>query len=474
VTCLTPLPDPSSFGDTLTKQSEQEATLVADLKKTIRELESEMSTLKNQDVTVRKLEKRLHEIQVEQKSEIESRESAWSQKVEQTRSEAETRSQGLQEQFSKLKREYDSVVEECKLAQKNIVIEQKRREEILSSKNKDLETLRRQIDHLKEEQAHLHATVSTSSASNNINLYKDIISQSEDRISKLQAEVEKARDSEIKSKTGEERVRKEMESHKVAFSSEISNLKKSIDGLLADVRSVDPSENLASIEDVSSVIRKLRDMREVAGEKEKSTGNEMKNLQARNRELEAAIVKANTELENHRNSFTQIPKGEEIEMATTNVPGDTSNVVAIITSQRDRLRNRAIELETERDTLKQGQLDLSNKINVLMTDMRRIEQERNFWRTSSQNKSSSNSDVETGGPGRPSGAVTPPVLFSKLRKAATGNGDFEQAATSIIVYGIGNPIIRRVALGYLLTLHLLVFMVLYRLSSIVSTDSNSQ
>lgn len=473
VASLTPLPDPASLETTLAKSAEQDASVATELRKTIKELESEMSTLKNQDVTVRKLEKRLQEIQLAHKSEIDSLEATWSQRIEQVRSEGETRNTSLQEQVSMYKRDYESVLEESKSAQKNILIEKKRHEEILSSRNNELENQRRQIDQLKEEQARLHATVSSSTTSNNINLYKDIISQSEDRISRLQAEIDKARESEMSSKGAEERARKELESKTASLSSEIDTLRQSLDDVMSEMRLVAPSEPMNSIRDVTVLIRKLGDLREEVGRKDKS----IQNLKTRNSELEAAVVLANNELETHRKSFTEIPlqsNEQGIEMTSHNVSGDGSNVVAIITSQRDRFRNRAVELESERDKLKQGQLDLSNKINLLMADMRRMEQERNFWRTSSQTKSGSNSDVEAGGPGKSTGSVAPPVLFSKLRKTATGNGDFEQAATSIIVYGIGNPIIRRVALGYLLTLHLLVFMVLYRLSSIVSTDSNSQ
>jgi len=440
-----------------------------------------MSMLKNQDVTVRRLEKRVHEIEAEKQAELSARESFWTQRVDQVRGETETRIQSLQDQIARHKREYDIVIEESKSVQKSTLMEKNKYEEVIASKNNEVENLRRQIDSLKEEHVRLNAAVTSSVSSSNINLYKDIISQSEERIAKLQSELEKARESEIRSKSSEKKAREDLAIQTNQMSLEVKSLRQSVNKVMDDVKSVCPKESAKDLDDLSVVLRKLVTDRDESDKKEKLLEKELNNFKSRNVELEKAVVKANTELEHRKASLLRAvpPMEAEIEMTTSaNMSStDPSDVVSILTNQRDRFRNRANELEAERDQLKQGQLDLSNKISVLMGDMRRVEQERNFWRTSSQNKSGSNSDVESGGIGgrNSGGSITPPVLFSKLKKAATGNGgDFEQAATSLIVYGIGNPIIRRVALAYLLTLHLLVFMVLYRLSSIVSTDSSSQ
>ena len=474
---LAPLPDPVSLEANSVKTVEADPVLVNELRKTIKDLESEMATLKNQDVTVRRLEKRIHEIEAEKQAELAARETFWAQRVDQVRGETDGRIQSLQEQVSKHKREYDLVVEEAKSVQKATLVEKSRYEETIGSKNSEIENLRRQVDHLKEEQVRLNTAVASSASSSNINLYKDIISQSEDRISKLQTELEEARTAAVESRANEEKAKGDLTKETARLSSEIKATRESFDKVISEMSSVSPQEPVKDLTDIPGIVRKLVSIRNEQEGKEKTLQKELKNLQGRNAELEAAIVKANTELEQHKASFKDIPissNSNEIEMTNTSSAADSSDMVSILTSQRDRFRSRSLELETERDQLKQGQLDLSNKINILMGDMRRIEQERNFWRSSSQNKSSSNSDVESGGHGRNSGSVTPPVLFSKLKKAATGGGDFEQAATSLVVYGIGNPIIRRVSLAYLLTLHILVFMVLYRLSSIVSTDSSNQ
>ena len=484
VSSLTPLPNPATL-EAMVRQVEPDQTVVLELRKTIKDLESEMSTLKNQDVTVRRLEKRVHEVEAEKQSEISTRESMWAQRVEQVRGETETRLQSLQDQIAKSKREYEALLEESRSTQKNTLMEKNRYEEMIGSKNNEVENLRRQVEQLREEQVRLNATVSSSSSTHNISLYKDIISQSEDRISKLQTELEKARESEAKSKASEEAVKQKLAAETTRLSSEKNALQQSIEKVMKEVSSLGKPDGVKSMDDVAVVIGRMKSSQTDSKARLDEFEKEMKNLTARNRELEAAVVKANTELEKRRVEvntsdgdvrFGSSSGVRELEMTSTQQvnSGDPSDMVSILTSQRDRFRNRADELESERDQLKQNHMELNNKINVLMTDMRRMEQERNFWRNSSQNKSGSNSDVESGGGiGRSSGSVTPPVLFSKLKKAANG-GDFEQAATSLIVYGIGNPMIRRVALVYFLTLHLLVFMVLYRLSSIVSTDSSNQ
>ena len=144
------------------------------------------------------------------------------------------------------------------------------------------------------------------------------------------------------------------------------------------------------------------------------------------------------------------------------------DVVSIIQSQRDRFRARVLELESERDALKQSQFEVDNRINVLMSEKKKLESERNFWKSQSSTSKTKSGDVELGPIGGDSSGSAPNLASVRRRIAGSGAQDLEQTVTSIMVWGLGNPVTRRAGLVYILTLHILVFMVLYRLSSIVS------
>jgi hypothetical protein len=103
----------------------------------------------------------------------------------------------------------------------------------------------------------------------------------------------------------------------------------------------------------------------------------------------------------------------------------------------------------------------------MLSDQRKMENEKNFWKSQSveQKVKSPPSDIELGA----MSSNGPPSLTSIKRRVAASN-DMEQTLTSILVWGLGNPVTRRAAFGYLITLHLLVFFVLYRLSAILSSQ----
>jgi len=463
VSLLQPLPDPATLDQSISRSPQADPSEIAQLRKTIRELETEMSALKNQDLTVRRLEKKITEIGDQYASEKSVLESEWSRRLDVVRAESDQRLISMRDKISEVENEKEKLEFECKNFDKNLLQEKTNYDEIIRMKNIEIEELGRQLELATATAASAAASASTAAQSTTINMYKDIISQSEDRMSKLENEIlslqnqntqlsNELSDSATKAQAALDAVNRTNQQLAEAHERMVSQLAEMMGPVGGDATTV-----IAHIQSTMAQKDELIEM-----EKKRS---------------ESALVYCNqlkSELDVLKEQLGALQQSQQQSMAApvasaTPQHGASDSVVSIIQVQRDKFRARVGELESERDELKQNQTDMTNRMNSMVMEMRRVEQEKQFWKSQKSGTASPGEDVEFGG----SSASSPPVLFSKLRKAAAnGNGaDFEQTVTSLMVHGIGNPIIRRIGVVYLFTLHLLVFMVLYRLSSFVSSDS---
>jgi len=423
---------------------------ISSLKAEIRDLEKELMTMKNQDVAVRLLEARIKEMENQRKAELGVAETEMAKRLEEAANQARFRIESLQSETERFRGKVSAL--EVELAEGNQLrlLERQKADQTVKMKQDEINSLNDEIESLK-------VRISTASgASGTVNMYKELVEREEERITALDREVEnlktqlsseqqnvKQANSELQVKTEElGRIRDE----KVQESGKIRTSVETALGPVGDLPIADFLQK--AIGDFTSDARAFK--------------KKVDELQAVNVRLESELKAKAAEINELKNSQSSSP-----EQITTVANASSDEVVSIIQAQRDRFRSRVLELESERDQLKQSQFELNNRINVMLSDQRKMENEKNFWKSQSaeQKVKSPPSDIELGA----MSSNGPPSLTSIKRRVAASN-DMEQTLTSILVWGLGNPVTRRAAFGYLITLHLLVFFVLYRLSAILSSQ----
>jgi chromosome segregation ATPase len=424
------------------------------LRSEIKDLENELGTMKNQDVRVRQLEGRLKELDSQKKAELTIIENDWSRKFQESEARFAVASDRLNEIIEAKSSQLSNLEVEITQYKRSREMEREKANQMVLSKQDEINNLIQQIETLQVKAS------SSSSSESTLTAYKELIQRSESRIKVLEIDLESVRNnlsSESARFMAEKSTLIEEASVLRTQSAKKDQLLGAVQSALAD-RGV-MTANTALGDGLVSFFTKIDS--DATSAKEANA----KLTEANGRLLSEIEIKSNEirslrESQGSRKALTE----ETITIAPTN---GTDDVVSIIQAQRDRFRQRVLDLEGERDNLKQTQFELHNRINVLVGENRKVETEKNFWKTQSvEQKVRSPGDIELG-----SFSSNNAPNLSSLRKRVGSSGDMEQTVTSILVWGLSNPIVRRAGLLYLVTLHLLVFFVLYRLSSILSSSS---
>ena len=417
------------------------------LKLEIHDLEKELMTMKNQDVAVRRLEARVKELETQKKTDIGLIEAEAIKRLDEAETKATIRIENMNAELEHMRNRGKAV--EAELAELNQLrlLDRQKAELGIKAKEDEIYNLNHEIENLQVKVS------SNAGSSGTLSMYKELVEKGEARISvldrevqSLKAELAKGAESHTRDKSSlEQRISDERAARKLA--------EDTISGIRNIVAESD-SEGVS----LEIVIRKT--IEKVTSDASLARAS-LEEVRAENLCL---IDQLNRKITEDSNVAVQRSFDEVTSVPTTG----TNDVVSIIQAQRDRFRTRVLELESERDQLKQSQFDQSNRINVLLGESRKIENEKNFWKSQSvEQKIKSPVDIELGS----MTATGAPSLSSAAKKRTHGQpGDMEQTLTSILVWGLGNPVTRRACLLYLITLHLLVFFVLYRLSSILSSS----
>ena len=423
----------------------------AALRTEIKDLEAELMTMKNQDVQVRRLEARVRELESQKRAESSAQEAEFARRQEDMELQFANRARQLKTELEALTARAKAAENEVSEAHRERVSEKQRADQLLSSQREEIAHLSRQVEEL---QVKLSVSGGQSST---LATYKDLAAQSAEKLAAVEEELRAARAKSAHDKLSFDNERKSLHTQIQAASHSVTQVEARYQ-LLAETISRYTGDVTDPQIAIEALISGLQAQVDQASSQAAEWKIERNRLIQEIKEKSEQIAKTSTP---RRLSTTEGP------LVTTEA--STDEVVGIIQGQRDRFRNRVLELEGERDELKQSEFELSNRINAIISDLRKMENERNFWKTQSTEigKARSPGDVEMG---PVSGTNTPPTLAS-VRRKLNGSNELEQSLTSLIIWGLGNQVTRRAAFAYLLTLHMLVFFVLYRLSSIVSSSS---
>ncbi len=441
----------SSLGllDVTTRQgSPDQLNAIESLKSEIADLERELTGMKNQDITLRKMETRLKEVEAQRKTDKHSADIESARRVEEAKAQSELVIQRHVTEIESARAKLMSLEEEMAESNQRHLLDKNRLEQTLQIKQDEVNNLALEVESLKV------ALSSTSGSAIALVAYKDLVEKSEQRVASITRELEQQRTQMIQDRaelTRESDIhRQQAAQYEHERQEQCLKYEALRDALEKALGMTGPVESDRLFEDaivrISSETNSLR--------------AQVDDLRKRNQELEGKtrVGENLTEchVSGHKEAYEQVFRVES---------SDSNDVFAIIQSQRDRFRSRVLELEAERDQLKLSQFDLNNRIASLVTDARKIENEKDFWKSQSvESKSRSpNGDIELGTLSRGG----PPSLTS-VRKRISSTNSMEQTLVSLITWALGNYVTRRVALVYILTLHVLVFFVLYRLSSILS------
>ena len=424
------------------------------LKSEMKDLEKELLTMKNQDVRVRQLEGRLKELESQKKAELANIENDWSRKFQESEAQFAISSDRLKAELESKSSQLESVKVEIAQINRSRDIELQRANQVALSKQDEINNLVEQIEALQVRAS------SASSSEGTVNSYKELVQQSESRIKVLENDLEIMRNN--------------LSTESTLYMAEKSKLLAETSSLRADnskkEQMLSAVETVLSSHGINAGSTPLEDVLVALLRRIDSDGVSVKEMNAKLMEENANLRNEVDIKTNEIRSLRDYP-GARKALTEENIPTaatmGTDDVVSIIQAQRDRFRQRVLDLEGERDNLKQAQFELHNRINVLVGENRKVETEKNFWKTQSvEQKVRSPGDIELG-----SLSSNNAPNLSSLRRRVGASGDMEQTITSILVWGLSNPIVRRAGLLYLVTLHLLVFFVLYRLSSILSSSS---
>jgi chromosome segregation ATPase len=417
------------------------------LKSELADLERELTKMRNQDITVRRLETRVKELEAQKKADMSSMENEVARRIEEAEAQFNIKSQQQKSELERAIVRGNQLESEVTRLSNTLSADRQKYDQTVLSKQEEITSLTQQIETLQ-----VKVTSVSSSGEGTLSLYKDLVDKGEIRVKFLEKELEtvKAQTANANQKLVEQvRVLTESLNQSDAQLQEQSAHVAAIESLLTKYKAEGPNIE----EQLHAVLKEHESKLATLSKLEQSMKGEIS-------KLKQEISSKDSEIQTLKNDASS--SGVVLPVAASN---STDDVVAIIQAQRDRLRQRVLDLESERDSLKQTQFELNNRINVLAGETRKIENEKNFWKAQSvENKGKSPGDVELG-----SFSSNGPPSLSSVRKRTTN--DMEQTVTSILVWGLANPVTRRAGLVYLLTLHLLVFFVLYRLSSILSSSS---
>ena len=432
------------------------------LREEVKDLEAELMKMKNQEVTVRRLEARLKELESQKDGDMGAAEAEFDRRRNEMEHTSNVTTDRLQAEIDNIRNRNRTLETEMAEMNKSHFSEKTKFDQLFQAKQDEINALSHQVETLQDRLA-VNAGL-TGGGSNTVDMYKELVDKSEDRIRTLDAELAQA---------------------KISHNREVSRMSSQLDQLRKEKETITSKHEKVNAEmaSVTEVLRKF--FGSPTDGANASATVLIASMEARIATYVAEVQSANLKIsdlktETRRMLMELQGKDEEVQrLKSQQLHGSQSavddivavsggdDVVSIVQAQRDRFRTRVLELETERDSLKQNQFELNNRISVLAGEKKKVETERNFWKSQNSGSESKSSDVELGA----MGGHAPPTLASVKRRIA-GSHDMEQSVTSLVIWGLGNPVTRRAGLVYILTLHLLVLMVLYRLSSIVSSNSN--
>lgn len=462
------LPDPSATAASAASARSAHEDELKRFRTEFKDLESELLKMKNQEVTVRRLEGRIRELESQKKGEATAMEGEFNRRKSELEAAHAHKADRMQVEIDQLLNRNKSQEVDINEMNKSHFTEKSRTDQLIQRQQEEINGLNNQMESLREKLA-----ISVTAPINNgatLDLYREVIDKSEERIAALEAELVKART--------------EMQADLSVKDKLVADLKQKLEGASGTSAAVQARMSMianrlgqvlglseVTVGDLDSVLDSTKEQfmfLTSSTDTLRKRGDEL--LTERNRlvlELQAKVEEVDR-LKSTAHSVEPVISSQSPSVSQRANPDD---IVSIIQSQRDRFRARVLELESQRDALKQSQFEVDSRINVLMSEKKKLESERNFWKSQSYTSESKSGDVELGPIGGELSGSAPTLASMRRRMAGSGAQDLEQTVTSIMVWGLGNPVTRRAVLVYILTLHILVFMVLYRLSSIVS-DGN--
>ena len=418
-----------------------------------KDMESELMRMRNQDLTVRRLEGKIREMENQHKTDLSNAESQFIRRKDEVEATFRIQLDRFQTDIQTLQRRNQDLDFQVAELNKTIYNQKSKSDAALQLKQQEINHLSEELESAKEK-VDLSAG-SASTLSPTLDMYRDLVDKAEERNVLLDKEL---RD-----------LRHDFEKMRNAASDQKDELQKKIDKLDSDL---EQSRNkLTEILNKLSLVASEHGLPTCDGleildhmhEKLLEDNIDLNSLRLQLNELlvEKETISASYEKVVHNPDLVNFETAE----LNTN---DTEKMLPILQAQRERLRARVTELETERDILKQKHFEFNSKLSVLSSEKQKLENERNFWKGQSKERRSV-SEVEEG---QFNVEDNPPHLFSQTRRDVSRTG-VEQSVTSLVIWGLANPVTRRAVLAYVLTLHILVFMVLYRLSSFVGSGSRT-
>jgi len=445
---------------TSVEQGSDTAEEIRSLRTEVKDLERELSKMKNQDLTVRQQASKIKELEAQKVNNMSVMESEYAKKRDEIEMSYSMKLEKLKTELQQMKSKTKSLEGEIEHLNSLRFEEKNKADQLFLSKQEEVNQLMNQVESLE-----VRVSVGNISNSGTLDLYKDMLAQNEARIHALEQDLIQERrgfdvDQAVIRKELEMSLdqNKKLEAECESFASVMDSLKTVIEKSFPGKEVADSRLLVEAIsEGASALSSEIDSMKIRLGDLSTERNRLAQEAQCKDERIEQ-LLQQSLQSTNEQFSITQVPPGSD-------------EVVAIIQAQRDRFRTRVLELEAERDALKNAQQDMSNKLNAVYSERRKIEAERNFWKAhNTDEKIKSPGDVELGAFAQ---SHAPPSLASVKRRMtgaqSGGMHEVEHTLTSMLVWGLGNPLTRRAALMYLITLHLLVFLVLYRISSIVSS-----
>jgi chromosome segregation ATPase len=419
------------------------------LRTDFKDMEAELLKMKNQDLTVRRLEMKLREIEKQHKSDLSNMESELSRKKDEAEATYRAQLDRFQAEVLSLQRKNENLNQQISELNKTVYNHKSKSDVALQLKQQEINHLMEELEYTRERIT--LSTGSTSKMGTSLDIYRDLVDQAEERNVEL------------------EKLIKELSDSSEALRNKAFTESHELQGQIAQMQ-VELHDRERTLGEIQTHLFKL------AEEHGYPTNDATECLQRLNEninqiQMERDSLKASvTELSAQRSGLESRLKDTLREVVDVQIPlvqtQNAHSMISIVQAQRDRLRARVDELESERDTLKQAKLDFNNKLNMISSEKQRLENERNFWKGQSR-ESRAEADVESG---TYNGQENPPTLSTRIVRSFPRSG-IEQSVTSLVIWGLGNSVTRRAVLAYVLTLHILVFMVLYRLSSFVGSGN---
>ncbi|KAF4711518.1 hypothetical protein FOZ62_024805 [Perkinsus olseni] len=261
--------------------------------------------------------------------------------------------------------------------------------------------------------------------------------------------------------------------------------------------STDPSEGTTEVErmllgKVRNLEAQLAPLRVKASEAD-SMADELRRRQSEVTTLKESLDRLEKEVTADTSPSSSLPYTATAGVSNGEGNSTEPSLLDITRQQRDHLRTRVLALETERDSLRVDSGEKSRKCDRLYADNVRLLEQKKYWQSVSGGSSSS-VEVPTGRariiselddgeddvemrymPAYMQGVILSPFETFKtserekrLMKLPTG----ERMIVQVLTQMVGNRVTRIAGGVYLLALHLLVFIVLYKLMHLSTQYEN--